>query len=49
MGSLAPDPDLDGKVETVAVHAPGTPMIMDPDDGSRFIWKDSPLRRSTEH
>jgi hypothetical protein len=49
MGDLAPDPDPDGRVEAVAVHAPGKPMIIDPDGGSRFIWKTNPKRLSTEH
>jgi len=49
MGDLAPDPSPEGWVEAVAVHAPGTPVIVDPDGGSRFIWKDAPRRLSTEH
>jgi hypothetical protein len=48
MGNLAPDTDPEERVETVAVHVPGEPMIVDPDGGSRFIWKDDPRRHSTE-
>lgn len=48
MGDLAPDPSAEERVETVAVHAPGKPMIIDPDGGSRFIWKEHPRRLSTD-
>jgi hypothetical protein len=49
MANLAPETDPKETVEAVAVHAPGKPMIMDPDGGCRFIWKDAPRRLSTEH
>jgi len=50
MGNLAPDPDpaYAGDTETLIVHAPGKPLLPDPDGGSRFIWKDDPTRLSTD-
>jgi hypothetical protein len=47
MGNLAPEPDP-AFVEIVAVHASGTPIMVDPDGGSRFIWKDNPHRLGTD-
>ena len=47
-GNLAPDSDPSATVHVIAVHAPGKPMMIDPDGGSRFIWKDAPLRLSTD-
>ena len=47
-GNLAPDPDPADVLEAIEVHSAGVPMLMDPDGGSRFIWKDSPYRRSGE-
>lgn len=42
MGNLAADPDPADPLELIIVHAPGQPLIIDPDGGSRFIWKDNP-------
>jgi hypothetical protein len=44
MGALAPDPDPAGQLETIVVHAAGVPALLDPDGGSRFIWKVVPAR-----
>lgn len=49
MGSNAPDPDPERQVEVICVHAPGRPVLMDPDGGSRFIWKTPPLRSSKDY
>jgi hypothetical protein len=43
-GNLSPDPDPKDALEIVIIHAPGTPLLEDPDGGSRFIWKDWPGR-----
>lgn len=45
MGNLAPDPQPDDELETIIVHAPGHPLLIDPDGGARFIWKDLPFKR----
>jgi hypothetical protein len=45
MGDLAPDPDPADELETIIVHASRKPALLDPDGGSRFIWKDAPARR----
>ena len=47
-GDLAPETDPSQTVDVITVHAPGKPMLIDPDGGSRFIWKDAPLRLSTD-
>ncbi|MDQ3624813.1 MAG: hypothetical protein M3463_20410, partial [Verrucomicrobiota bacterium] len=44
-GNLAPDPDPADSLETIIVHAPGSPFLPDPDGSSRFVWKDRPERR----
>ncbi|HWB61063.1 MAG TPA: hypothetical protein VG733_16400, partial [Chthoniobacteraceae bacterium] len=48
MGDLAPDPDPDGSVTAVVVHKPGEPVIIDPDGGGRYIYKERPNRLSTD-
>jgi hypothetical protein len=49
MGALAPDPDpAEDGLEAIIVHAPGQPALLDPDGGSRFIWKDNPARRGPD-
>lgn len=45
MGNLAPTPDPTDALETIIVHAASEPALLDPDGGSRFIWKDAPARR----
>jgi hypothetical protein len=42
MGDLSPDLDSGVPLETVIVHAPGKTALLDPDGGSRFIWKVAP-------
>ena len=48
MGDLAPDPDLNRSVCAVVVHKPHEPVIIDPDGGDRFIYKEEPKRLSTD-
>jgi hypothetical protein len=49
MGDLAPDPDpAEEGLETIIVHASGERVLLDPDGGSRFIWKDNPARRGPD-
>ena len=45
-GDAAPDGDPADPIETVIIHAPGAKLLVDPDGGSRFVWKDFPLRRA---
>ena len=45
-GNLAPDPDPDGELDTIIVHAPGEKVLVDPDGGCRFVWKEYPVRRN---
>ncbi len=48
MGDMAPDPDPNARVNAIVVHRPGQPVIIDPDGGDRYIYKESPNRLSTD-
>ena len=48
-GNLGPDPDPDSGLDAVSVHAPGQPVIVDPDGGSRFYFKDKTNSPSSEY
>jgi hypothetical protein len=44
-GSLSPEDDPDGAIDTIIVHAPGEKLLVDPDGGCRFLWKEYPYRQ----
>ncbi len=48
MGDMSPDPDPNARVNAIVVHRPGQPVIIDPDGGDRYIYKESPNRLSTD-